>query len=189
MPTQTQTLSAPAQQPADQPAVTPAIVPPVLGAVPTGINQILVTSLGEKASHFKGPVASGGVPGSNLAVGAALLSLAVQVDYSMGNFSLALQFPPDCVLLWTTTLVYTAFAGGTGDTTVALGTTANGVDVLAATAMGAIHTTAIHPVTGTLPYGADANPGKLWITVTQLGSTAGLGLVNLIYARNFLKWN
>jgi len=175
--------------PAGTGIVTPAgIVPPLLGKTPTSLNQILPSLLGAKGTHHVGPVISGGTPGSGVAQGSALCALPLQIDYTMGAFSLPIQFPPDCQLLWAISLVYTAFAG-TGDLSYQLGIAPNGATVLAAQVMGAIHTSALHPVTGTIPYGNDPNPGLIYFTAVPNGNTAGLGIVTLIYSRLFPKWS
>jgi hypothetical protein len=171
------------------PAVNPFAIPPLFGKTPTSISQILASTLGSKGTHFTGPVVSGGTPGSGVAQGSALLALAIQVDYTMGAFSLPLQFPADALILWATTLVYTAFAGGTGDTSFTLGKTTGAADVLAAHNMGALHAVSIVPAIGTLPLPSDANPGQLWINVTPNGNTAGQGIIVLLYMRPFFKWS
>ena len=171
------------------PQITLAAIPPLLGKTPTGLSQILVSNLGERGTRHVGPIVSGGQPGGAAVAGSALCALQLQVDRTMGAFSLPIQFPKDCQLLWTVSLVYTAFTGGTGDSTYALGTTSGAADILAATVMGAAHATALHAVAGTIPYGADANPGQIWFTVAANGNTAGVGIVTLIYTRAFLKWN
>jgi len=183
----TQLPATPGTPPAPMPQAGPP-PPKYLGKTPTSIAQI-IPSLGEKGTHFKGPLLSGGVPGANLALGSALLSIGLQVDYTMGSFSLPLQFPADCFLLWKTTLVYNAFTGGSADTTVTLGTGSGRNDILAADGMGPLHAVSIKPVTGPLPFTIDPNPGQLWVTVTSNGNTAGLGVVVLIYARGFQKWS
>lgn len=186
-----ESLEPPSSMPTSAPpSVTPLAIPPLLKKTPTSINQIIPATLGDKGTHFTGPVVSGPQPGANMAAGAALSAMALQVDYSMGaTFSLPLQFPKDCFLLWALPIVYTAFSGGTGDSTFALGTTANGVDILAATNMGALHAVAIKPVIATIPLPSDAVPGQIYFTVQNGTNTAGLGIVLLIYARSALKWS
>jgi hypothetical protein len=157
--------------------------PPLLGHAPINISQLLI-SLGDKAAHFQGPVASGR-PGE--IQGSALLNLFLHVDYTMGSFSLPIQFPTDAMLLWACTLVYAPFTGGSADTTFQLGTGSGRNDILTADGMGPIHTTSIKPVTGTLPFSIDPNPGQCWITVTGNSNTAGNGGVILIYLRPFQK--
>lgn len=169
---------------------TPLGQPPLYGKTPTSINQLFPANVGSKGTHFVGPVISGGPPGSGVTQGSAVLALALQVDYTMGAFSLPLQLPADAIVLWATTLVYTAWSGGTGDTAFTLGRTTGAADILASTTMGALHAVTIKPVTGTAPLPADANPGQIWINVTPNGTpTAGLGLIVILYMRPFFKWN
>jgi hypothetical protein len=165
---------------------TGLVAVPPFGKTPTNISQIIY-SAGAQASRTTAPFVSGPI-GTGQVPGLALLCLPIYLDYSMGNFNLSMQFPPQCMLLWAATLVYNAFNGGV-DTTFQLGTGSGRNDILVATSMGAIHTTAIHPVTGTLPYPIDPNPGQLWLGVNNSSATAGTGLINLIYMRTAAKWS
>ena len=177
---------SPTAKNAETQAVTPMAFP-VFGSVPTNTNQILA-SFGAKGTHFTGPLLTGGPPGRAIS-GSALSTVFLRVDYSMGNFSLPIQFPTDALLLWMVTFVYTAFAGGAGDTTVALGTAASGTQILAAKNMGALRATTISPVTGMLPYSTDTNLFQAFITVTNGTNTSGSGVVALVYANAFRKWD
>jgi hypothetical protein len=161
--------------------------PPLLGKTPTQIKQILLNA-GSPAAHISGPIISGR-PGAVAIPGLALLSVPILVDYTMGNFSLPIQFPEESILLWAASMVYNSFTGGvSGDTTFQLGTANGRNDILAADGMGPIHTTAIHPVTGTLPFAVDPNPFQCWITVNNEGNTAGSGVVILIFMRSANLW-
>ena len=184
-----------AQPPAAPPAPgwkSPAqfAAPPLLGKAPTTIQQLLAP-LGAKATRFSGPVVSGGVPGSATVAGSALCALILRVDYTMGNFTLPILFPADSILLWCTQQAYTAFTGGTLDTTFALGRTSGGAEILAATNMGALHAAAIEPVISSLPLSSDAptfTPFQAYLTVAQSGNTAGQGVIVIIFARGFNVW-
>lgn len=44
-------------------------------------------------THFQGPVMSGPTPGVDGATGSAQLTLCLQIDWSMGNFSVSIPFP------------------------------------------------------------------------------------------------
>jgi len=108
----------------------------------------------------------------------------------MGDFSIPIQFPPASILLWACTIVYNGFSGGSsGDTTFQLGTGAGRNDILAADGFGAIHTTQVHPVTGTLPFAVDPNPFQAWLTVTQGGNNAGNAGLLLLFARCAPTWS
>lgn len=173
------------------PAPSMIIQPPqvqatYLGKTPTSINQILLSG-GAKATHFTGPVVSGN--SAHEVLGSALLAMAISVDYTMGNFSLPIQFPTDSLLLYFVTMPYAAFAGGTGDTQVQLGTASGRNDIATANGFGALHTITINPVQGTLPFSVDPNPFQCWITVNNEGNTAGKGVVLLTYARLAQAWS
>jgi hypothetical protein len=175
------------QQPSQPAGPTPLVGPPVLGKTPTAINQIFVTG-GYKATHFRGGVVSGGfTPGET--PGVDLASIALYVDYSMGNFTLPLQLPKDSILLWRVLMPYVAFAGGSGDTQVELGVAANGVGISPATNMGALNSITITPVVAPVPQANATNPFQIYITVTGNGNTSGSGLVVLVFARLAQIWN
>ncbi|HEY6290745.1 MAG TPA: hypothetical protein VI455_04175 [Terriglobia bacterium] len=159
-----------------------------LGFVPTNINQVLA-NLGPKATHFTGAVVSGGVPGSVFCDGSALCCLLLQVDYTMGTFSLPVVFPQASILLWCATMVLVPFAGGADDATVALGRTLSGSEILAAQDMGALYALTVEPVTGTLGLPTDANPYQCYVTFNSEGNTSGQGFVVLMYARSWATWN
>jgi hypothetical protein len=164
--------------------------PPLLGKTPTTVQQLLA-NFGGKATHFTGPVVSGGTPGAATVAGSALCALMLRVDYTMGNFTLPILFPADSILLWCTQQAYTAFTGGTLDTTFALGRTSGGAEILAATNMGALHAAAIEPVISSLPLSSDAptfTPFQAYLTVAQSGNTAGQGVIVIIFARGFNVW-
>lgn len=161
--------------------------PPLLGYTPTSINQIIL-SAGQRATRFPGPLVCGR-QSDPYVPGAALLSLPLLVDYTMGSFSLPMQFPRESVLLWAVNMVYASFAGGTQDTSFQLGTGSGRNDILAADGFGAIHTTGIVPVTGTLPFEIDPNPFQAWLTVTGYGNTAGSALLILLFMRCALQWS
>jgi hypothetical protein len=176
--------------PTAPPSIQPQAAPPVLGKTPTSINQLYFNS-GKKGTHFTGPVCSGGavVSGSKEPFGTALEVMVLQVDYSMGAFSLPIVFPTDAMLLWINTLSLVAFAGGTGDASISVGTAANGADILAISNPGAVHATTIHPVVRSLPLnGIDANPGQCYLTFGNSSATSGLALVMILYARCAMKW-
>jgi hypothetical protein len=160
--------------------------PPVLGKTPTAINQIMLSG-GHKATHFRGPVVHGS-PTAGEALGTAMGTIALWVDYSMGSFSLPLQLPKDSILLWRVLMPYVAFAGGTGDSTVALGAVASGASISAATVFGALNSITISPVIAPVPQANATNPFQIFITVTGNSNTSGSGLLLLVFARLSLLW-
>lgn len=89
---------------------------------PSGIEQLAVPlPIGEKATHFSGPIVSGGIPQNPLwrvpgstpsegplpVAGTAVLTTTLTVDFSMGDFTIPVQFPEGSVLSMygTTTLI------------------------------------------------------------------------------------
>lgn len=174
---------------ADAPVQTAAVpMPPPLGKVPTSIKQ-LVPSNGLKATHFLGPVVSGPPPGSAGMGGAALDVLALQLDYSMGNFSLPIQFPPGAVLLWFAASQYQAF---TAEPDVALGRTAGAGDIMAATPLPAAPDNQIYQpiLAGALPFPWETNPGQAFLNVTlNTGNTAGGAILLFGFALIPRPWN
>jgi hypothetical protein len=165
----------------------PLAAPPALGKTPTALSQLYFNS-GKKGTHFFGPVVSGG---GKDPFGTALQAMVLQVDYSMGTFSLPVTLPTDAMLLWVNTLGLVAFAGGaSGDAAITLGTAANGVDILAAANPGAARAFAIHPVLKGLPFnGIDTNPGQFYLSFDNKGNTSGVALVMILYARCAMKWS
>jgi len=169
------------------PGSLPATFPP-LGHTPTRIQEILVNA-GAKATHFSGPIVSGFPTANHMsqqAAGTAILACALRIDYSMGSFSLPIQFPHDAILLWAVSVGLTAFSGGAAPT-LALGSAASGADILAATTVGAAGT-AITPVTGILPPASATHPFQAYLTLTNAGSTAGSAIILLLFARTTSLW-
>jgi hypothetical protein len=178
--------STPAPTAPKSDGIQPQAAPPVLGKTPTSINQLYFNS-GKKGTHFTGPVCSGG---GKDPFGSALEVMVLQVDYSMGGFSLPIVFPTDAILLWVNTLSVVAFAGGTGDASISLGTAASGADILGISNPGVVHATTIHPVLRSLPLnGIDTNPGQCYLTFGNSSATSGLALVMILYARCAMKWS
>jgi hypothetical protein len=183
--------------------LTPALlgVPPLLGKAPTALSQILA-NLGDRGTHHFGPLITGGSPSFTPAAappvtmvrkvaGSALAACFVQIDYTMGDFTLPMLFPTDSILLWAIPQVFTPFTGGTGDTKFQLGRTSGGAEILAATAMGLLHAFALAPMISTLPTYSDApgmTPFQAYLHIAQTGNTAGQGIVAFIFARGFQKW-
>lgn len=161
---------------------------PPLGYTPTNVKQIFA-SVGPQATHFSAPVVSGPVPGSQAVPGAALLSLTLRLDYSMGNFTIPIQFPPNVILLWTAIAVQTAFTGGTQETAFVLGTTSGGSDILPVQAIaGAAGSMEIVPISGLLAPPPAANPFTAFLAVSNYGNTAGSALVTIMYAPLYSAW-
>jgi len=182
--------------------VSPFGVPPLLGKAPTSLANI-IANLGDKGTHHFGPVITGGGPSFTAAAtppvtqvtkvaGSALAAFFIQIDYTMGDFTLPLLFPTDSILLWAIPQVYTPFTGSATDTKFQLGRTSGGAEILAATVMGVAHALTISPMLSTLPTYSDApgmTPFQAYLHVAQSGNTAGQGIVAFIFARGFQKWS
>lgn len=162
--------------------------PTQLGSTPQGVAQIMYpgTALG---TLFQGPVLSGPTPGVNGAVGSARLDLCLQVDGSMGNFNLPVQFPGGSFLLSidAITLVdgMNAF--------ISLGTENGQGDIATVPlpAAGAYAPTV--PPAVQLPLwdaAAPQEPFTMWLNVsTNAAQTAGIALVIVNYIRIPAPWS
>ena len=179
--------------PADQPPATSTLgwPPAPLGKTPTGINQLFPT-YGPKATHFTGPVVSGPPAGSTIGVaGGDVCALVLALDYTMGNFSLPIQFPPDAILLYAALNEPVAF--NTAQPSVSLGSQTALVDVLPATVFPGGGKNVQASAAGVIPPPGSVAPvvsGQVWLNVTlNTGNTSGLGLIVLGYARTPRPWN
>ena len=153
--------------------------PPLLGKVPTSAKQLTFQPT-VMPTRFTGPVLSGGK--DEVVVGSAMLQLPLWIDWTMGNFSLPIQFQRGSMLLWIVQMAYAPF-NGSQSTSVALGTNQNGAQIAAADGFDVYHNIKIRQCTGTLPFAIDPNPFQCWITVNNYGATAGSGVVLIGYAR------
>lgn len=194
---QAQTASTSEEAPAPaagQPTPFAVPMPPPLGKTPTSIKQMMPNSSSTttRATHFTGPVVCGPPPGSTAVGGAAICTLALQLDYSMGNFSLPVQFPPGALLLWAISIEYAAF---TAAPSISLGRTSGAADILAADALGlTADATQIVPVTGALPFPWETvtggAPGQAFLNVTgNTANTAGGAFLLFAYVMMARPWN
>lgn len=191
-------LPAAPEAPASQgqpgvPSLAAGSLPPTLGKTPTSINQLLPTNpYGTKATHFTGPVVSGPTPGNPLGVeGVAQLNFACQIDYTMGNFTLPIQFPTNSFLLSVTTVEYQVFSPNVTAPSISLGSTSGAADILAATVIPA--GTVTTPIAGQLPLWTAVSPQvpfQAFLSVAgNTGNTAGGLFLLITYARLALKWS
>ena len=164
--------------------------PPLFNKTPTTAAQLQNLVPATKGSHFSGPVVSGipGPPATGAATsaisGSASLTVSYVVDYTMGNFNLAVVFPPNAILLWAQAITLTAWAAT--DAQVSLWKTSGAADILALTSFPAAAGGAVWAaVAGALP----ANWTAFLNVSTNTGDTAGQGIVTLGYARPALPWN
>jgi hypothetical protein len=154
----------------------------ILGHIPKSLAELLLAPYASnRPSRTTGPLMSGPVGGQ--VVGSALLALPLWIDYSMGNFSLPVQFPPGSVLLWIQMTTYAAWGGGTQNPAVSIGTANGTSDIYGPIAFPAQHVMTLQPMTGTLPFATDANPWKAWLTINGYSNTSGAGFLSLLYAR------
>jgi hypothetical protein len=153
--------------------------PPLLGKAPTAARQ-LTFKPSVPVTRFTGPVLSGSK--DEVAVGSAMLQLPLWVDWTMGSFSLPIQFQPGTMLIWVVQMAYSPW-NGSQSASIALGTNQNGNQIIVPDGFEDIHLVKIRQVTGTLPFAIDPNPFQAWITLNSYGATAGSGVVLIGYAR------
>jgi hypothetical protein len=181
---------------------SPTFPPPGLGKVPASVSGLQPPlPIGSKATYFSGPLMSGSIPQKATAGypnasfapvgGAALLTMALAVDYSMGNFTVPVQFPPDSVITGVAEVIAVPFTGTPPK--FQLGTTSGAADIVAATAFPATAgPTTFAAAAGQLPLWGSTTPKvpfQASFTVTlNTGSTAGLALVLIQFARVPQKW-
>lgn len=141
------------------------------------------------ATHVQGPLVSGPVGGVQGAAGSAVLTLTLQIDWSMGNFSIPLKFPGGSFLQSITAVTYEAGLGAT----VQLGTQQGASDIGTVTlpAKGAVAPAV--PPNAQLPMWDDECPFcpfQAWLTVSgNTGATAGGAVVLITYARLAAPWS
>ena len=165
--------------------------PAPLGHKPQGVNEIEHpgTQLG---TLFSGPIVSGPTPGINGAVGAARLTLCLQLDYSMGNFQLPIQFPGGSYITGVNAVM---LQPGLMTAFITLGTEAGQGDICTVPlpAVGATLDPP-PPVMAQLPLW-HVNPPQLpfvmWINVTgnPTTATAGMAIILIDYVRVPAAWS
>lgn len=163
--------------------------PPPLGKPPSNISSLFVNMPGTKGTHFTGPVVSGPTPGRLDGIrGAAQLNAAFRVDYSMGNFSLPVQFPLGSFVFSGYAITYQTF---TAAPSVSLGTQTGLANVLGALALPAQGASVTGQVLAPLPIW-EVNPPLFpfrgWLNVTGNTGTAGGGIVIVTYAVLAQPW-
>lgn len=175
-----------------------ASLPPLLGVHPTSYRQLMANLPGAKATHFAGPVVSGPTgqkPGQLLqqVAGVTPLALTLMVDYTMGNFNLALPFPPGSFVYSWMSIAFTAFNASPGPVVFTMGTQSGLSDIFAAGSFGAAGGEIDQNITGSLPLWNAVSPVvpfQGWLNVSGTGgATAGQGLIVLFYFRLPLDWS
>jgi hypothetical protein len=151
------------------------IAPPQVStfAVPTSIASFLDPDA-KLATAFKGPVISGdyakdGVPGI------AMLHKRAKIDFTYGNFSIPVKFPPSAILTQYMVQIQQSYNGTL--TKINLGTALNGVDI-ANVDVTVAPTQLLNNITGIL--------GSTWtIYLSQVlgaGNTQGKATVMIFYS-------
>lgn len=184
----------------------PGFPPPPMftdGVGPQGAGQLEPPlPLGTLATHFSGPLVSGGIaqqtgwrPLGQLQVdgpigGTPILSTSLTVDFSMGNFTVPVQFPSDSLAI--------SFAGVTAvpfttSPTFQLGGLPGGSDILTGGTFAAPGSPiTFQPVTAQLPLWDAAGlqkPFQGFLTInSNTGGTAGLGFILIQFVRIPRRW-
>jgi hypothetical protein len=179
--------------PPESPSVTPsASLPPLLGRTPTSYRQMMSNLPGGMATQFAGPVVSGPTGGPQVA-GVTPLALALMLDYTMGNFSLAIPFPAGSFLYSWMSVCFTAFNATPGPVAFTMGSQTGLTDIFNNGSFGAASGELDQNITTSLPLWnavAPAVPFQGWLNVAGMaGGTAGQGLVVLFYFRLPQKWS
>jgi hypothetical protein len=145
---------------------------------------------GVASSHFTGALVSGATPGVQAAAGTALLALALQIDGSMGNFDLPIQFPGGSFLASFTAV--TVAAGLPGVIVVNLGTqqTLADIGVITVPALGAI-AAPVQPLEQLPIWGAVSPlvPFQIWLHVGGNTASAGITILVINYQRLASPWS
>lgn len=175
------------------PIITPfaGSLPPLLGKAPTSFAQMQSKLPGTKATHFMGPVVSGPATGKNEASGTGAQALTLLLDYTMGNFSIPIQFPIGSFVYSWLSVTFVAFA--TGPVAFTMGSTSGATDILTAGSFGAAHGELDQNITGSLPLWdavSPAVPFQGWLNVSgNTGGPGGQGLIVLFFFRLALPWS
>jgi hypothetical protein len=179
---------------AEPPILTPfaSSLPPLLGHAPTSYRQMMATPpVGAPATYFAGPVVSGPSGGPQV-VGVAPSALTLLLDYTMGNFNLALPFPPGSFLYSWMSICFTAFTPG-NLATFTMGSQSGLTDIFANGSFGSASGELDQNITTSLPLWNAVSPVvpfQAWLNVTGMGTqTAGQGLIVLFYFRLPNKWS
>lgn len=188
----TQQAAPPIQQRNSYPPGQPPLggPPKALGKTPTNVSQIEFPISGIQGTLYQGPLLSGPTPGVNGAVGTAVMVLALQIDSTMGNFDLPIQFPGGTFLRSFSAVTYQAglvgcivnFGSQLGATDIAV------VDVpLAAAILAPV------PPTAQLPLWDKACPTcpfQMWMGVTlNPGGAQGGTIILVEYIRLASPWS
>ena len=183
----------------------PGFPPPPAGSTAqSAFNLQAPLPIGEKATHFSGPIVSGGIPqvpawtaphGGPMLTdpigGSAILTAGLWVDYSQGNFTIPVQFPPDSLIVSIGTTTAVAF---TAAPTFQLGTTSGGSQIGTGTMPAPGGPLTFLDASGQLPLWGAQNatpplvPFQAYLTVAGNTGTAGLGVILVKFIRIAQRW-
>jgi hypothetical protein len=180
----------------EAPIVTPfaGSLPPLLGLTPTSVAQLQRNIPGVKGSHFTGPVVSGPAPGAGAVSGTGACALTLLLDYTMGNFSIPVAFPPGSFIYSWLSVCFAPFVPAAGPLPVAftMGTTSGATDIFNNGSFGSALGELDQNITGSLPLWNAVSPQvpfQAWLNVTNnTGGPAGQGLIALFFIRLALPW-
>lgn len=184
----------------------PGFPPPPAGSTAESAFQLQAPlPIGEKATHFSGPIVSGGIPAvsgwttphggpmlTDPIGGSANLTAGFWVDYSQGDFTIPIQFPPDSLIGAIGAATAVAFASAP---TFQIGRTSGGSEIGGGSMPAPGGPLTFIDATGQLPlWGAqDATPPlvpfQAFLTVAgNTGGAAGLGVILVQFIRIAQRW-
>jgi len=139
-------------------------------------------------THFQGPLISGPTPGVDGAAGSALLVLSLQIDYTMGDFSIPVPFPGGSFLQSLNAVTYEA--GLTATVTLGAQTGQSTIGTIALPALNAtgasIQPARQLPLWNAVP---PEQPFTAWLNVAGSAGTAGGAIILIHYVRVTGPWS
>jgi hypothetical protein len=161
-------------------------LPPYFGSTPTSINQI-IWSPSRVPTTFTSSIQSGDRSQGQV-VGTAMMALPFILDYSMGNFNLPIQFPPNSFLYMVSITNLIPFTGAVLPN-VWMGRTATGDEIMVVTPLSNVpHAVQNVQVESALPVPGETGvlppwQARFWVSSNVGTSTAGSALIAIIYGR------
>jgi hypothetical protein len=164
--------------------------PKPLLKTPTSVSQIMFPISGVQGTLYQGPLISGPTPGVAGAAGTAILTLALQIDWTMGNFNLPIQFPGGSFIMSLSAVTY---AAGLAGVIANFGSQSGAVDIGKVTIPPAGTVLAPAPPDAQLPLWdktCPTCPFQAWLGVTgNTGNTSGGTIVLVQYVRLASPWS
>jgi len=182
----------------------PGYPPPPAGSTAQSAHNLMPPlPIGTKATHFSGPLVSGGIPQvsewsaphgglmlNDPIGGTPILTTYLALDYSQGNFSVPVQFPEDSLIISYAAVTAIPF---TASPTFQLGTLSGASDIVSGGAFPAAGSpVTFTATTGQLPLWDP--PGlqqsfQAFLTVNgNTSGTAGLGFILFQFVRIPQRW-